>query len=466
MGRKRQSSDLPKTPSGVSIRLWPSGKTTLRISFYYRGTRCLETLRLDATPSNIKYASRLRGEIMNAIERGNFCYADYFPNSKRAQIFGHAPSRIKIGELLDDFLAHAKKTKESSTYRGYKKICDGHLYPMFGKIAIQDLKPATLRKWISSLDCTAKTASNILIPLRAVIEQALIDQYISENPLNNIVVSKLLDKKTKKSDYKPDPFDVTEINAILNTAKDQLQNLFKFAFFTGLRVSELIGLRWQDIDWIHGSIRVEETIVASEAKGPKTEAGIRDVLLLPPAIDALKAQKAYTFLQDGRVFHNPKTDKPWESSQQIRRTAWTPLLKKAGVRYRNPYQTRHTYASMMLSQGENIMWVSKQMGHVDIEMVMKTYGRWIPDHSAQSGYKPVHDWDSHLDDLDPQWIREIAREQIVPNKSMSYLVEAAGIEPASAAPQLLGLHAYLDLSFNCEQPDLEGLLTASLWVLT
>lgn len=42
------------------------------------------------------------------------------------------------------------------------------------------------------------------------------------------------------------------------------------------------------------------------------------------------------------------------------------------------------------------------MGHVDIEMVMKTYGRWIPDQTAHSGYKPVHDWDSHLDDIDTQ----------------------------------------------------------------
>lgn len=69
------------------------------------------------------------------------------------------------------------------------------------------------------------------------------DQYITENPLNNIIVSKLLDKKTKKSDYKPDPFDTREINAILNTAEDQLSNLFQFAFFSDLRISELIGLR-------------------------------------------------------------------------------------------------------------------------------------------------------------------------------------------------------------------------------
>lgn len=396
MGRTRESSNPPKTPNGVIVRKWPSGKTTLRISFYYRGVRCFETLKIEATASNIKYAERLRGEILNAIERGTFSYVDYFPKSKRAHIFGHVPNKITIGELLREFLTEAKSTKEVSTYRGYRKVCEGHLLPKFDKMEIQDLQPIILRKWIRGLNCTTKTVANILTPLRAVIEQSLVDQYIKENPLNSIIVDKLLNKETKKSDYKPDPFSVDEINAILNTSEGQVRLLFQFAFFTGLRVSELIGLRWEDVDWRNQSIHIEETIVAKEAKGPKTEAGVRDVLLLPPAMDALEQQKQYTFTRNGRVFHNPQTNKPWETSQQIRRTQWMHILKRAGIRYRNTYQTRHTYASMMLSQGENIMWVSKQLGHVDVEMVIKTYGRWIPDNSSQAGYRPVHDWSRHL----------------------------------------------------------------------
>ncbi|HAT1993768.1 site-specific integrase [Fluoribacter dumoffii] len=396
MGGKRRSSDAPKTANGVVVRKWPSGKTTLRISFYYRGVRCFEPIKIEATAANIKYAERLRGEILNAIERGTFSYTDYFPNSKRAYIFGHVKSKITIGELLREFLEEAKSTKEASTFRGYKRVCDGHLFPMFDTVKIQDLQPAILRKWIRNLNCTTKTVANILIPLRAVIEQALVDQYIKENPLNSIIVDKLLNKETKKSDYKPDPFSVDEINLILNNSEGQVRLLFQFAFFTGLRVSELIGLRWEDVDFQNQIIHVEETIVAKEAKGPKTEAGVRDVLLLPPALEALEQQKQYTFSLKGRVFHNPQTNKPWETSQQIRRTQWMHILKRAGIRYRNTYQTRHTYASMMLSQGENIMWVSRQLGHVDVEMVIKTYGRWIPDSSSQSGYRPVHDWSRHL----------------------------------------------------------------------
>jgi integrase len=77
---------------------------------------------------------------------------------------------------------------------------------------------------------------------------------IKENPLNSIIVGKLLDKNTKKSDYKPDPICINEINAILDASEGQVRNLFQFAFFTGLRVSELIGIRWHDIDWRKGII--------------------------------------------------------------------------------------------------------------------------------------------------------------------------------------------------------------------
>ncbi|MDP3560060.1 MAG: DUF3596 domain-containing protein, partial [Legionellaceae bacterium] len=223
MGGKRQSSNTSKTPNGIIIRKWSSGKTTLRVSFYYRGVRCFETLKIEATAANLKYAERLRGEILNAIERGTFSYLDYFPTSKRAHIFGHVQTKITTGELLREFLAESKSTKEASTYRGYKKVCEGHLLPMFEKIEIQNLQPAIIRKWIRNLNCTTKTAANILTPLRAVIEQALVDQYIKENPLNSIIVDKLLNKDTKKSDYKPDPFSVDEINMILKFSEGQVR---------------------------------------------------------------------------------------------------------------------------------------------------------------------------------------------------------------------------------------------------
>lgn len=67
-------------------------------------------------------------------------------------------------------------------------------------------------------------------------------------------------------------------------------------------------------------------------------------------------------------------------------------MKKAGVRYRRPYQTRHTYASMMLSAGEHPMWVAKQMGHTDWLMIGRVYGRWMPSSDTNAGGKAELIW--------------------------------------------------------------------------
>ena len=83
---------------------------------------------------------------------------------------------------------------------------------------------------------------------------------------------------------------------------------------------------------------------------------------------------------------------PWETDGQIRKTAWSHALKKAGVRYRNPYQTRHTFASTLLMAGENPLWVAQQMGHKDWGMIRKRYGRWIPEVDATAGGKVMHFW--------------------------------------------------------------------------
>src|SRR5262249_21091721 len=114
---------------------------------------------------------------------------------------------------------------------------------------------------------------------------------------------------TKSKVRQIDPFGKEERQAILGRLEGQGFNLVQFAFWTGLRTSELCALDWQDIDWLRGMVRVSRALTqgASEAEEPKTEAGIRDVKLIPPALEALKAQKAHTFLKNAEVFQNPRT---------------------------------------------------------------------------------------------------------------------------------------------------------------
>lgn len=110
------------------------------------------------------------------------------------------------------------------------------------------------------------------------------------------------------------------------------------------------------------------------------------IKLLSPALAALKDQKAHTYIKGQEIFQNPATCERWSGDATIR-NHWVTALRRARVRYRRPYQTRHTYASMMLSAGEHPQWVSEQMGHSDWGMIRRIYGRFMPEAVPDAGGK-------------------------------------------------------------------------------
>ena len=108
----------------------------------------------------------------------------------------------------------------------------------------------------------------------------------------------------------------------------------------------------------------------------KTRAGRRLVDLRRGAVEALVAQRQHSFLAGGLVFLDPANGQGWDNTQRLS-LFWAAMFKKAQVGYRNPYQTRHTFASTLRSTGANAMYVAKQMGHTDTTMITRTYGRWV-----------------------------------------------------------------------------------------
>jgi integrase len=112
--------------------------------------------------------------------------------------------------------------------------------------------------------------------------------------------------------------------------------LFKVAFWTGLRTSELIALRWEDVDLRAGMLSVRRAKVRKQVKAPKTKAGRRTLQLLQPARDALLDQRQYTQPAGAEVFHNPRTGEPWLHDGPIRRPHGS--RRRAAVRYRYPYR--------------------------------------------------------------------------------------------------------------------------------
>lgn len=159
--------------------------------------------------------------------------------------------------------------------------------------------------------------------------------------------------------------------------RPQERHMFQFAFGSGMRISEYIALDWSSIDKKSNIARVSSSRVDGETKKRgKTAKSIRNIDLRSFADNALQAQYEHTGAAGGFVFLNPLHGDQWTGDKEVR-GRWGRILKIAGVKHRNLYQTRHTFASSMLMLGKNPMYVATQLGHVDTTMITKIYGKWI-----------------------------------------------------------------------------------------
>lgn len=349
MGKTKQGS--LSLPRGVTIRQHKTG-ATLVITFTYKGVLCREPLsRMEANARGIKYAERLLGEIQNQINSGEFNYSKYFPNSKKLELFGVVKKTKNIKSYLDEYLKICQNRNLSpSTINGYEK-CLSALSALH-KLHVSELTPAVLKNWIASRKTKLKTTRNNLSFLRSAIDEAVTDGLLTINPVSLVSASRyhVIDSSPSADDYEVDPFTPAETLAIYQCCRyPEWENLFRFAFNTGLRSSELCALRWPDLDTIGNTAHVQAASVVGVLKGTKTKAGTRKVELNSEALAALQAQKQYTFMKSEFIFSDPKTGEPWANADAIRKKAWVPTLTKAGVRYRNPYQTRHTFATKHIS---------------------------------------------------------------------------------------------------------------------
>jgi integrase len=344
-----------------------SGKS-IQIDFKWQGRRYRERLRLPPTPPNLKYAARLKATIEHEIATGTFDFAKHFPRSPRKGIGAHL-----LSQILRDYCKGLERQLEPETVSEYlldsesfvAGVCDG---------PIGQCTRAKIRQWVNDSPLSKKRLDNILVPVRGAFRQAVEDGLIETNPLADFRI-----RRVQKVESKIDPFTPAEVSAL---AKGELGELWAAWAWTGLRSGEVIGLEWGDVDLAGGRLHIRRAVRVGRTKSPKTQSGHRTVALLPGARTALERIES----REGPVFRNPNTGRGWHEDRALAR-AFRKACEAVGVRYRYPYQLRHTFASWALSAGENPAWVAKQMGHRDTLMVLRVYGRWIPQVDPTAGSK-------------------------------------------------------------------------------
>jgi integrase len=361
---------------GVEVR-----DKSIRIFFITEdGERHKPTLMVNGkpmppTPANIKYATRLRGEIVQKIALGIFSMVEYFPAS------GTVARGLTVGTQLDHWLA--LQDIEPSTKAGYesairfwkaaKFLDERGTEIVFGNLGLRAVKHSHILAALKTRKLSGKTTNNYVSVLREAFALALMDKAVGENPVAGI-------PRAKHQKDPPDPFALDEAEAIIAYSREHhpeaVYNLIENWFFTGYRTSEAFGVKWPSVDFRRGEVLVHEALVRGEEKDTTKTDVSRLVKLNSRALGALKRQKAHTYLANSYVFLDPRYGEPWKEERAFRRSFWTPALKALGIRYRRPYNMRHTYATMMLMAGMKPAWCAKQMGH-SIEMFLNTYAKWI-----------------------------------------------------------------------------------------
>ena len=378
-------------PSGVEIHgRW------LRIVFPYRGMRCREPIKgLAITKANINFAKNKRAAILHEIGIDRFDYANHFPDSPKCKLFDNNPHKHRsVDEALNMWLEIKRGRTAHSTYVNYKSKANSHVRPRWGNYELKNITRSDLNSWIATELNTLsnKTINDIMTVVRGIYKDAKADRILSDAPTDNLDNLPLGDRDD------PDPFTRAEIDKILRFPTKRTQEIYMmgFGFWTGLRISELIALAWEDINFSEGTIRVRRANVKGRFKQTKTKRSNREVELIQPALEWLEEQRSYTehlphqpieltskdhkkkFTEHVRlVFLNSNTGQPHNSDNTVRDRFWRAHLKHAQIRYRGPNHIRHTFISQLLTAGIPKEWIVRQVGHTSTKMIDEHYGKWI-----------------------------------------------------------------------------------------
>lgn len=331
-----------------------------------------EPLALSPTPGNLRYAEKLRLEILGKIERGTFDLAEYFPTSPRAvkptePVAGPA-TIVTLGDVFKEWLTVKRPELQHSSAGHYKQTLESYHFDTVRGARADQFTFRDLKLLLAGLPEHPKTFNNVASVFGMALEYGHSAKLIPE-PLHLQVTMR------KHQKPEPDPFTLDQVESLLAAFKVPLaRDYYEFAFFSGLRPSEMLALQWGNVDLRAGMVLVDAALTRGKVKGTKTGT-TRDIELTARARAVLERQRKVTQLAGGRVFVD-ESGEGFTTTDEPLRAWWKPAMKLSGIRQRDARQTRHTFATICLMAGITPAWAARQMGH-SVEMFYRVYSRWI-----------------------------------------------------------------------------------------
>jgi integrase len=387
--------DRPEETKGSITR--KSGSKKLYVDFYYHGARIVKTTGMDDTQENREKAQKWLDRVMERIENGTFVFAEAFPGAPAEEKAFHAqhegweyapePQDVLFGDYTSGWVKRILEKCPSKTKRGdHKKIIDYWLLPYFGKMTFHQITGVALKEFLPTLvqmkgkkegkPLSASRIRNILIPLRAVWYDACEEhRWDLSDPF--VYVRKHLPKRAKNH---PEVFRFDEWMNVVRNIDPFYRPVAETMIITGMIGSEIAGFRREDIQG--GKMVIQNSVVREHEKADlKTEYRGRKLPITSALRERLdialhRPEGKYLFtMKSGRIF----------DVDSFRKNPWTTAFKKAGLSYKVPYTTRHSFAAWALTLRMDPNRLVNLMGHGSKKMIYEVYGNYVEGLETDAG---------------------------------------------------------------------------------
>jgi len=303
------------------------------------------------------------------------------------QGYTYDDERTTVGKFLEGWLATKKGELRLATYEQYNWVIQLYLLPHLGKIRLKELSSGIIQDFYDQLVKSGKGVRSIRVAhavLHGCLEQAKNLGLIIRNPTEYCKVP-----KQEKKDLNIWTEDhVVKFLGFVHGHRNE--NLYYLALTTGMRRGELLGLKWQDIDWVHSKLLIKRQCFHPQGGGfifqpPKTKLGRRSIRLGVGVIDRLRAQ-----LYNIDLMRNISKGRWQENDLVFPSVLGTPqgadnlthefqeLIKLSGMPQIRFHDCRHTAASIMLTHGIQPVIIAGMLGH-SLSILLSTYAHFLPD---------------------------------------------------------------------------------------
>ena len=303
-----------------------------------------------------------------------------------------APSGLTVGAWIAEWLStYSKPNVRLTSYIRYKQSA-AYLDPI-ANIKLQELNAAHIQKLLNTLpDSMASSSKNKVYKVLAqALKKALMLDLIYKDPCMAVEAPKI-------KNHEVQIFSHNDMRKILGklSMKSKVQPLLikrypmiLLAATTGMRIGEILGLHWADIDFKLGIVKVRRTLNLVNGRfyeePPKTAAGRRNIPIPDETLAELKTlwQKENVMAIDGTgyVFHT-RNGTPVAKNNVNK--FWHSILALCEVPYKNIHVLRHTHATELLAAGVPLIEVSRRLGHADASITLKVYGHAIPGYGKET----------------------------------------------------------------------------------